>query len=257
MSTTDPERARALASTLVESEVARQMMDVIARAVANRSKFVSDNTEFFASLARMAEDIRTWPKWQRELLAKAALNGWYVNWHTPITINKPIAQDKPTLDAFMVGHLTQDWNDIVSSIVSAVPERREVISCAFELHKERRYIASIPLFLAQADGVCAEYLGAHLFTDKEQREEQLAKLQASNGVFAAVVLQPLGLHTQFGAGISKSSRNRKKLAPNRNGILHGSRKHLDYGTEINSLKAFSLLAFVVYVLTGKHDSIGT
>jgi hypothetical protein len=35
-------------------------------------------------------------------------------------------------------------------------------------------------------------------------------------------------------------------APNRNGILHGSRKHLDYGTEVNSLKALSLLAFVVY-----------
>lgn len=249
MTKIDPERAKAFATALVESGAALQ----IANAVAGFSKFVAENAHLFVGLERIAEDIRTWPDWQRELWSKAALNGWYVNWHTPITINRPISEAKETLDAFMLHHLNQDWETIKLRILSAVPARQSILQCAFDLHMEKRYIASIPLLLAQADGVCEEYLGAHLFTDREGREARLAELQASKGGFAAVLLQPLGLQTQLGAGIKKDSSSDKELAPNRNGILHGSRKHLDYGTELNSLKAFSLVAFVVYALTSNHD----
>jgi hypothetical protein len=247
----EPEQPKALAAALVESGVMQQVLEVVSRAMTALSRFVAEHPDFY--LTRIVNDISNWPDWQRELWAQSALNGWYVNWHTPITINRPISEGKAVLDAFMIGHLKQDWTTIASSIISALPRRKAILQCAFELHTEKRYIASIPLFLAQADGVCAEYLGAHLFVDKEQREERLAQLQASKGGFAAVLLHALGLQTQFGAGISKYSEARKELAPNRNGILHGSRRHLDYGTEINSLKAFSLLAFVVYALTGNHD----
>jgi hypothetical protein len=43
--------------------------------------------------------------------------------------------------------------------------------------------------------------------------------------------------------MKKSGDKDKKKGPNRHGILHGYREHLDYGTELNSLKSFSLLAF--------------
>ncbi len=61
-----------------------------------------------------------------------------------------------------------------------------------------------------------------------------------------IFLEPFKLKNHHNAGISKSSVQAKSKAPNRNGILHGHRKHLDYGTEINSLKCFSLLSFIVY-----------
>ena len=256
MTKLEPERPNAFATALIESDAIGQMFDVVSKAMTGFSRFVAENPDFFANLARIVDDINNWPAWQRELWDQAALNGWYVNWHTPITINTPISQGKETVNAFMIGHLKRDWATISSSIVSAVPKRQAILQCAFELHVEKRYVASIPLFLAQADGVCAQYAGAHLFTDKEQREERLGKLQASKGGFAAVLLQTLGLQTQFGAGINKYRKGRKELAPNRNGILHGSHRHLDYGTEINSLKAFSLLAFVVYALTSSHDGSG-
>jgi hypothetical protein len=63
-----------------------------------------------------------------------------------------------------------------------------------------------------------------------------------------IFLEILRMKTQFSAGIRENSAHKKTLAPNRNGILHGSSKHLDYGTKVNSFKAFSLLAFVVFVL---------
>ncbi|KVX02631.1 hypothetical protein [Shewanella frigidimarina] len=60
----------------------------------------------------------------------------------------------------------------------------------------------------------------------------------------AIILSPLLQDTEFGARIGKGKQVDKAKAPNRNGFLHGSRKHLDYGTEINSLKCISLLAYV-------------
>ena len=155
MTKIEPERAQAFATALLESGAARQMLDVVSKAMTAFSRFVAENPDFFGNLARIVHDINTWPDWQRELWAYAALNGWYVNWHTPVTINTPISEGKATLDAFMIGHLKRDWTTIASSIVSAVPKRQAILQCAFELHAEKRYIASIPLFLAQADGVCA------------------------------------------------------------------------------------------------------
>lgn len=66
------------------------------------------------------------------------------------------------------------------------------------------------------------------------------------GFFEDILLEPYKIKTQFSEGIRKSSFSDKKKAPNRNGILHGHRKHLDFGTELNSLNSFSLLAFVVF-----------
>lgn len=206
------------------------------------------------SLAQVAEAIRKVPIQQRDTWIEAAEHGWFINWHTPIPIDWQTAHGYAALDSYMITHLEQDWDAIISSIQSAFPERNEIITCALDLHKEKRYIASIPLFLAQADGIYAQCLGVNLFADPEEREHRLVERQADGNDFTVVLLELLGLKTQFGAGISKSSAKRKQLAPNRSGILHGARKHLDYGTAVNSFKSLSLLAFVAFVLsTSKSD----
>jgi len=222
-----------------------EVMDSIQDGLSNVFR---NNPEFFADLARIGEGLKNLPERQKRLWIEAAKSGWHMYSYKPIFADPLNIEDHAAFDAFMVAHLRQDWDEITSSILSAHPERSEVLRCAFDLHMEQRYIASTPLFLAQTDGICAQRLGAHLFTDQEEREQRFAALQASKVGFHGILLEILGLKTQFGAGISKSSLRLKQLAPNRNGILHGSRKHLDYGTEINSFKAFSLLAFVAFVL---------
>lgn len=235
-------------------ESIRIFRDEILRAQQDASRYLEENPQVLEGIANVVEQFQTWPDWQRELWAEAARNGWYVNWHTPITINRPISEGKEKLDTFMIDHLTQDVELIQNSIILAVSEREQILRCAFELHAERRYIASVPLFMAQADGICAEHLGAHLFSERESRQERLSELLANSSAFAATLLSPLGVQTQFEAGINKFSSYLKTLAPNRNGVLHGSRRHLDYGTEVNSLKAFSLLAFIVFAFTRQHES---
>ena len=81
-------------------------------------------------------------------------------------------------------------------------------------------------------------------------EEKILELieqgEVSSSILTNVFLEPFKLKNHHNSGISKHSQAAKDKAPNRNGIIHGHRKHLDYGTEINSLKCFSLLSFVVY-----------
>jgi hypothetical protein len=249
------EISKALANKLVLSEDFQAMAKAILSATEDFRKYISENKELFENLAKLAENVKDFPERQKANLSEAACNGWYVNWHTPtIFLGNSTKQGKASLDAYMKSHLEKDWEGITSEIIKAVPERKEILMCAFKLHKESNYIASIPLFLAQADGICAEFMGAFLFTEKEKRESAIKKINPAEEDFTSILLHVLGVQTQFGAGISKSSKNRKQLAPNRSGILHGSSKHLDYGTEINSLKSLSLLAFVAFALSGNKNA---
>lgn len=201
-----------------------------------------------ASIAKSVEAATKWQIARKEDVALMAENGWYPNWctffYTPETsVN--------SLDELMEKHLEDDWDDITTEILNLCPNRKHILENAFNLHRNGNYIASIPLFLAQADGICCEVLKSFLFTGNET-QDRLNNLiddgQISANMFTDVFLEPFRLKNHHNAGISKSTEKSKRIAPNRNGILHGHRKHLDYGTKINSLKCFSLLSFIVYSL---------
>jgi len=206
--------------------------------------------EVIEGIRIFVEAIKLWPEWQREYWQKASNYGWYFNWHTPASSSIEAAdKGKESLDMFMTAHIEHHWNDITNDILSFCPERSNVLEEAFLLHAEGRYLASIPLLISQTDGICAEYLGAFLFSEHERRTENIAQgLENNEDKALSLFLELLKDKNKFSKGIGKSSAKHKGMAPNRSGILHGSRKHIDYGTKINSLKCFSLLAFVVFTL---------
>ena len=111
-------------------------------------------------------------------------------------------------------------------------------------------VASIPLFLAQAEGIFSENVGSLLFSEHDKRKAKLEeRFKGSSDKYMPYLYSPFEVKTQFSAGISSSSKPKKLKGPNRNGILHGSRKHLDYGTQINSYKCISLLSYISMVFT--------
>ncbi|WP_146218551.1 MULTISPECIES: hypothetical protein [unclassified Pseudomonas] len=198
------------------------------------------------TLAKITEAAQCWQQARKADISVMAESGWYPNWftffYTPET-------EPQSVDELMSMHLNADWEDITQRIIELCPNRAHILEAAFSLHKSGAYIAAIPLFLAQADGVCCESLKSFLFTGNDT-EEKIKKL-IENGkieanMFTDVFLEPFKLKNHHNAGISKSSAQAKSKAPNRNGIMHGHRNHLDYGTEINSLKCFSLLSFIAY-----------
>ncbi|MBT0570115.1 hypothetical protein KIK84_07250 [Curvibacter sp. CHRR-16] len=207
--------------------------------------FLKQNPHFFEQLALFLDNL---PKLLRDIWGKAAEYGWYINGCTPASVQEVMLQkvDQATLDREMVEHLERDWDSVVEGILSACPERREILECAFQLHTEGCYIAAIPLMFAQADGICEEGFTAHLFRGYKNLETDLDNLAGMHSSLD-IWLKTLGLKTQLTQHSSNDSLEQKALAPNRHGVMHGSSKHLDYGTKINSLKAFSLLAFVVLI----------
>lgn len=197
------------------------------------------------------------PELQQECLNKASGFGWYPNWYTPAFSGVAAANSsEDVLNVFMQAHLNNHRDDIISEVLRLCPDRADVLNEAFMLHNEERYIASIPLLLSQTEGIFAQEMKSMLFSEHDQRKKNIEQtLEGNEDGFLGSFLAVLKEKNKFSKGISRTSVNHKKQAPNRNGILHGSRKHLDYGTEINSLKCFSLLAFVVFVLVDPETKV--
>ena len=206
--------------------------------------------EIIEGIRVFVKALEYWPEWQKEYWLKASEFGWYFNWHTPASSCLEATDNgKEALDIFMMSHLEFDWDEIIKEIIHFCPERKEILNEAFLLHSEGRFTASIPLLISQTDGICAECLGTFLFSEHDRRLEKIeSDLQNSEDKALILFLSLLKNKNQFSKGIGKCSSGHKEMGPNRSGILHGSKKHLDYGTEINSLKCFSLLAFVVFTL---------
>lgn len=232
------------------SQLKREFEHMIQEIASRYKQAFTLSPEAIEGIRIFVEAINLWPEWQREYWLKASSYGWYFNWHTPASSSLEAAgKGKESLDMFMVAHLEHHWNDITSDILSFCPERSNVLEEAFMLHVEGRYLASIPLLISQTDGICAEYLGAFLFSEHDRRIENVDQnFENNEDEELLIFFELIKDKNKFSKGIAKSSQKHKGIAPNRSGILHGSKKHLDYGTKLNSLKCFSLLAFVVFAL---------
>lgn len=202
-------------------------------------KFIQEHQEEIKALAKYIENFE---EIHSGLWKAAAENGWFPNDFISIDFERYVAQGKEILDTYMFHELNPITNEIHASLIESFPERKHILDVAFELHNQKNYIAAIPLFLSQTDGICAQKIGSYLFTEHDKRIEKIQQY-IEKSPEKTVILAPILQNTQFGASISKGKKLKDK-APNRSGILHGSRKHLDYGTEINSLKCISLLSYV-------------
>jgi hypothetical protein len=230
----------------------QKILKTLTDAAKKFNAFIESNPEF---LKKVGPYLKNWPDYHKKDWAELASYGWFLNGETPIAVEVALTEGKASVDRFMVAHLRDDWGNVSDRIISSYPERKHVLEVAFRLHKDGNYVASVPLFLSQTGGICAQNLGAYLFSDHEGRTARIQQeIEDSGNLLTNAFLEVLNTKTQFGERISSAGKSKKELAPNRNGILHGSRKHLDYGTEINSLKAFSLLAFVVYSFEEKKWS---
>ncbi|MCB2141188.1 hypothetical protein KQH27_00605 [bacterium] len=239
------------------SELSKQLISLQNHFQESIQSFVKQFREAFKLSPESLEAIRQlWKTFEalpvaiKESWKKASEFGWYFNWETPLSSCIEVTKNGPEkLDSFMEMHLEYDWEKLTTKIIELCPDRSIILKEAFSLHNEGRYIASIPLFLSQTDGICAQYLGAFLFSEHPKRAEQIDSLpEKGESKSLDVFLSLLKDKNQYSKGIGQNSITHKEKGPNRNGILHGSRKHLDYGTKINSLKCFSLLSYTVFVL---------
>lgn len=216
--------------------------------------------EVYGDIIRgLALKAKEWQEHQKISVAALAELGWFPNWYTFFYYP---SRDFKSIDDLMMAHIDDHWDEIKSRIIELSPRRAHILNVAFELHEQNNYIASIPLILAQSDGICSEEF-THFFskdsvTGRRASQEILAQAESKEfaiNFFSEILLEPFKASLQISSSSSKSSVANKGRGPNRHGIIHGSRKHLDYGTQVNGYKAVSFLAFIVYAVKDEFRKI--
>lgn len=130
-----------------------------------------------------------------------------------------------------------------------------ILRAAFGAHRRGEFELSVPVFLAQSDGVCLDLTGYHFFMRDRATQKPKSSVYVAARVgneVSSAMLSPLTCVLPINAATKEREKTLqdKGLTDwrelNRHMVLHG--ESLDYGTQVNSLKAISLINYFVGVL---------
>ena len=134
---------------------------------------------------------------------------------------------------------------IEQRLTTQFPDRAQVISDAFAAHHQDKFSLSIPVFLAQVDGIAWDHLGRSLFSSKTIQEAEGLASGIKEGILRELFLGLMWSGWPHALHVSQRPDNFSGL--NRHQVMHGEVS--DYGTEINSLQAMVLLNFCSLMLS--------
>ena len=206
----------------------------------------------FEELQRSFEELP--PKIQEALLLLAQ-QCWYLDFNMPLPslwkIKKAISSGEvEEVERALVEYFESQLDEVEKSFGAKFPHRYHIISSAIKAHRNGEYFLSIPVFLAQTDGICKEVVDQYLFMKKDRKPcTAIYVEQVAADTYKAVLLSPLATSTPISA--SEHERENGFNLLNRHMVLHGY--SLDYGNKVNSLKAISLINYVSQALETNAD----
>ncbi|SIT49263.1 conserved hypothetical protein [Paraburkholderia piptadeniae] len=208
------------------------------------------------------------PAQSKAAMTLAAGNGWFFGWSDSLQgvielIDKLNGALPDEIDQVLTQYYRDNLDFFADELFKKHPARAPVIQAAVNAHKALGtdgYCLAIPVFIAQADGLLTEIADVKSAFMKDTRVKDMRgqpELQASVALREQLAADPALLDlihpllTLHDLDFMKSANARKQAAQkeggrftvlNRHQVMHGEVS--DYGTEINSLKAFSLLTFI-------------
>lgn len=204
-------------------------------------------TPAFEELQRSFRELP--PKIQEALLLLAQY-GWYLDFNMPLPslwdIKEAISSGEiDEVEEALIEYFESQLDEIEHFFSAQFPHRSHIIASAFKAHRNGDYFLSIPVLLAQTDGICKEVVDQYLFMKKDKKPRTAMYVeQIAADTYKAALLSPLAASTPIGA--SEHEREEGFNLLNRHMVLHG--ESLDYGSKINSLKAISLVNYVSQAL---------
>ena len=190
------------------------------------------------------------PRTQKALLLLGA-HGWYLDLEMPFPrlweLEKALSEGNvEEVEEVLAEHFDSRLDGIEASIVKGFPKRAKIIRAAFKAHRREEYELSIPVLIAQTDGICNEIAKQYLFIKQNKKPRTAIYVeQITLTAFRSALLSPLAHLLPIGFSENDRPKDSKEL--NRHTVLHG--ESLDYGTKVNGLKAISLINYVAHVLT--------
>lgn len=204
----------------------------------------------------------------KQAMQLALDKGWFFGWVTSleevISLVEGIKTLRPDqMDDHLSAYFRKNFDCFVSQLVERYPVRGQAISAAARAHKdlgEDGFYLSTPVFIAQSDGLLSDILRVEspLGIPRAVKGQPKVRLTTAGHLLkqrfesdqkSLTLLHPFfTLHESYFLKSSKARRPEPSssvavfTALNRHQVMHGESS--DYGTEVNSLKAFSLLVFV-------------
>jgi len=214
------------------------------------------------------ENLKQIPEETKRFLRDLAYRGWFLTDEMTanelaVFFNLNTSQnsgDEGEIDEHMAAIVERYIHNIENKLYERFPTRRPILEAAFGAHEQGEYILSIPVFLAQTDGIGAELLnGVSPFSRKTVAGGVFATTAEINTLAAQVdtlLIDPLGLPMGITANTTSPERLQHPHLYNRHEVLHGI--SVDYGSKINSLKAISMLghiATIVYDVVREYRAV--
>jgi hypothetical protein len=202
------------------------------------------------SFEQFQQNFRKLPEQTQKALLCLGGYGWYTDLEMPdiFYLANALSLGKVTeVDYALTKYFDGQLNEIEQSIAEKFPSRAHLIKSAFNAHKEKKYELSIPVLLAQTDGICKEVADGYLFIkDRKNKKPGTARYvsEIAAGTIRSAILSPLAQTLPISMNPDERGEEFKGL--NRHMVVHG--ESIDYGTKINGLKVISLINYVTQVL---------
>jgi len=233
------------------AEAARPAVQRMAEAMAPIARQVQQMQDVLAPvLEKLQRAFQELPEKQRRALKMLAEDGWYFDPDWDFAQLFSVARQIGTGDideareAFCL-HFESRAPEIETELAERFPQREGIIVAALRAHQKEEYALSVPVFLAQADGICADLVGVQLYSRRDGAPQIASCPHIKNASpFEASLLYPLTIPTPITA--SKGERAASTDLLSRHAVLHG--ESTTYDTRVNSNRALSLLVYVAWVL---------
>jgi hypothetical protein len=246
------ERWRQIAEAVRLPQIVLPDLSPIAKQVIDFQKAIQASIS--SAFLELQKAFRELPARTQEAVLLLGQHGWYLDsemslpalWELKHALAEGnILEAEAALLEYFEGRLIE----IEESITTKFPHRGLLIHSAFNAHRREEYALSIPVLLAQADGICKETVDQHVFLKQDKKPRTAIYVaQIAADTYMAALLSPLSETLPIGA--SEKERPEGFTALNRHTVLHG--ESLDYGSKVNSLKAISLVNYVAHVLPASN-----
>lgn len=176
--------------------------------------------------------------------------GWYINEEIPLGVARSlmdmaIKKKNSDIDNYFISILEGSFKSRLESFEELKLDRFQIIKEAIDCHIQGKYFASTTLFLTQADGVCQAKLYKKKNENPNKKHEYIDDFIEKAGIKRLSFFEPILKALTEKSTIDEHfdiNEMRDTEGLKRHFILHGV--DVDYGSRVNSLKAFSLFLCV-------------
>jgi len=191
------------------------------------------------------------PKQMRKVMEYLSKRGWYVGPDMTLPGTKHLAKlvdqgEHEKIEVEMQGWAESRIEDILAKIKQNFGSRLGIITDAVEAHKGGKYSLSVPVLLAQADGIAYESIHTFLFMGNPRKKfEKFLSTLGPLGPESTleILVSPLRPCKPSGKKAKMLFSGTNKGHANRHKILHGM--DTDYATKANSLRALLLVDYLL------------